>query len=491
MKKVLILISVFILFLVLPNKEIEAASSSPYDIESVLLPRFAYDRYNDGNDNIYSNDTLAFRISTQIPNEIPEITALNLELHQIKYNGDYVRTLGYSTADLVLYGNVYSDTVAFTSFSNILWIDDLVFYRVVLGNVVVYSGALMTNPDTTNYSPVGTSEVFIEDDLTNADNEYQVVHYRFNTDIELQGQEKYIQFRDMYDGLIKDSISTDILNVLQIGVLADTVQNRNAYFIVDFDGGLPPALQTDYKLLDDLTEASMIFNFDPSVYLLQTASSGGVVDALSPTLWIKAIEEDVVVNLTISNILPDENTTMYVDFNKLEVDIYRCYETVIASDDSNNYFDQDDVEASLTSLSFSYPINTDVLGIDDTATIRWILYPQNVALSGGNPADYKIDLQLSYTVVEKADAIDGFIGTFGVWGWTDGEGGLIITLLIALIANAGLIFLKISSKPVYLIVNIIVLIITSLTGLLDLWFIIGYSVIIALGFAALISTGGE
>lgn len=548
MRKILLVLCLAFLFITVKFQEVDAGIVR-YDIYSVTLPRFAYVNYYDiGSDEVRVNDSIHFHIK-DINHESLDVEMVgNAVMYQVFYNGEYYQYL--DSQEFTLEPDTLGAYVDL-NFSDIKFdYYGLAYYSIEIDGTSYYSGVLSNNnPDLTNYYDM---EIMSEFEVSRDNTPFQLIHYRFPEDILDVGNNVNIRNFNIYSGLIDWSITSTSITTAQIadsveveefftassptpsseifsldyeivsvedvlvndvsldsshyvvGVDSITIlggycgagddieviyyheneQIKNGFIMITLDGSIPPFLDVDYTDLGD-TYSNLLNETDYGCYLLSIANTSGTYLAYDNQVWTYTSQNKDLFELIINPnqlMLTDD---VYVNFRMNDDNAKSVYSTIYINDDY--YTDWTPSDIPHNSITVSYPVSSS-LEVGDFSIVDWWVYPDDVAIIGATPSNYKIELSSRYDIVENGDSLAPIGNLFSFIGIDVDLLGIFVSMLFFIGTNIIMAFVK--NGMLTLISNAMVLIILVMLGFSPIWLTLGVGLILVLGLLLMLASGG-
>lgn len=496
MKKFLGFLIVFILIFTSNSLiEAEAEATAPFYVLNSSTNRFSYVNNNSGVG--YNKLGLTFQFY-----ETPTDDSYTITVEQVDYEGNVLRFLYQKDIS----GDIQIDDT-FTllyNFSNVIYEDNIAFYRVRYGNAGLWSGVIMQTPynyfddlDTNNvqvgdyvYNTAGIPDEDNPDQFTYELNndKYFILHYNFEPDTDIQGNEVYIKFHNLNSLVINHTISNlQMIYAQYVNFGGDTQKERNGFVLLPLDGTVPPFLDINSGVINE-SYTPLLASFQEGAYSISLTASNDVFIKNSYANML-VVDEGRVFDLILPTYSYGLGDMIQLVFNKNNSDISEAYTSILARDYSlDEGFNLTNIDSESRSLSINYQISDTALE-GDIYTIKWTLMPINAPYPAMNYDYANISVYETYEIAEGTsfdNSINKILDFIGLGGY---KGYSLIMFTVMLLMTILLHKLDGGISAIAL-VNGLILAIFIFMGWIALWVSILIGLIVLLGIIIGLLGGG-
>ena len=381
--------------------------------------------------------------------------------------------------------------------------NNIIFYRVKLDQYILFTGAVMRQPQynlTYDVYGVEFGEFLVEenglvdfedqDDFTSHLNtdRYMILHYRIpQALINVYGY-KTIVITDIINNTTEETFTTDdILSLQGLSDITNATDFINSFIVIPLDQTISGGLDTSYDIIDERFNVFLNEYTEGSYYIgmVEPATPTTLLDGSSAVWNIMDDEHNPFEFIqTLSDVSLDQ--LQRLTFYKHSELIYSGYTTTYARD----IYKAIDYSSNINETNYTYAASyypSDVLSVGDNSYTAWYVEPSFMPYSL-DPSDFTIEMDDYYTIVDEA-GIAGDIDTMRtMWGMSDSNGAIIFSIVIIAAINI-IILMKYKSGFIIAITNLVLVSVLSFLGFIPMWFIMGVVLISILGFMYSMSGG--
>lgn len=489
---VLLFISTFSMLVGVKGQNI----ATPFSDYYTFNPRFRYLTDTTGDLKVLS---MAFE-----QEEDTGDTLYKIDLEQLDSNGNVINILKTDYLDLT-YSAITENYLTYFRYGwddrsvvDVLNENEIVYYRIIYNNsVVLHTGGVMLRPEFTEnetsrvefgeyvYNTGGLVDLTDQTQFTyniNKDN-VMILHYRFNSDVEVQGVSNFIMLRDLYTMTTEFSLDSEDILTLQGG---STIDFRNSFLPIFIKGGYPEFLNPDSIDLDfndilyqELGLGTYLVYLEGNTFNYITSSEATAL--LNIANFDKAFS--LTVNYDSVDLIKKQKVTFYKD-NEISDSVYT---TILARDQQLLEDWTIEVESRLI-FPIAYSV-LQTLEAGDNVDVIWQLEPTILPFSIPT-TNYIISDISDYTIAGGSNIKDSMTTSIDWFGWNNEIGLLFISVALLVLATVIMAIRK-AEAMVIIFVDGALLGLLSFLGFLPVWFLIGEVVIIALGIMLKFSRGGS
>lgn len=504
MKKFLtfILLSVLVLFGV--DQSLMADSTPLMRLVNPNINRFTYDKDQNGNNIILD---LTFRFYN-----VPTENSYLITIEQVDSGGNFLRFVYQKD----IYSDIY-DTDKFDltyNMANIVYYDDIAFYRVRHGDDIIYSGTMAKSPNYYNpsyssdnlyldgyvydlYSSPSLTDHNQSDFTYSYSDNFMILHYRLsNTIAPTSYGDLFIKFHNLNNLVVSKSLDYRYIIDAQLNTMSSTLNDEhtnNQYIIIPFRDEVPEFLITDDDTINGYYD-NIVSKLDQGIYSISVTDDldNFKFNALRP---IAILEESNTVPFLIDAYLPEYsiNETVTINFIKNSSEIANSYQTYSAYESSNilTTFDANVIDEKDRTVSISYNVDEDNVELGQNIKLQWFLEPKQV------PYPVVMDLTFfnfvvsgSYDITDEGQVDDSINSILDVFNLNDTAGYILIMVLTFIIVNV--IGVKSTDNAfILIIINLFVLSLFILIGWIPLWVSVLLGVVLLIGFIMSFKRGGS
>lgn len=510
MKKILITVLLFIGLLTF-NNPVKAVESNPLFLLDTEINRFSY--LNDYDDNAIELD-LTFMFYDD-----PELTSYFITIEQVNYEGTYLRFLYQKDIYNYIYDDLPNENLFDLNydFNNIVLIDNIAFYQIRYGDIIIWTGAVMQRPDL---YPIDTNSIevgdYVYNDTTdytypnerspmtyNLNENYMILHYRFD-DVYVAYDSFYIKFHDLNNLVVANSIDFRYILECQMYYDSDSLDyeiTRNQFVILPLDNIHPPFLMTDDDDINN-TYDNVITYFGEGVYSAVLTDDGD--NLISSSYLPLAVVEGYVDCFDLSTYNGNSfnvDDSITVTFIKNSSIIASAYETSYIYDNSfdNISYDGTDVttpdnlnietvDAEDRDVSITYQISEDAVA-GQIVTISWKLVAKQLPYSGMSIGNYSIYVTESYSIEEPENfdaSVDNLLDDYSL----NYDVGYVIILIVLIVLIDLLIGYFTTSLSIFAFVDLMIIVLFILIGWINLWISVTLGLVCIIGLIYSFKSGG-